>query len=998
MAESADVSAVKVFNYICGSSRVFELSHLLKRPSPLAKKSTVTDVISWFENQNDPNNGLVLVKNQRGEEIGMRIDLKKQMCLNYAKPESCKLGMRCKFWHLCKQFIEGTCKGGCGRSHDFHDKDNKAKTVELGFEGKPNDPLKNIVAGSFLQVCRMYLINGCCSENCPYLHICANAVRATACECILSHDFSDRHNKSILGQYGFKPPRTSQMDVVRCNILVPKQQKPFEAASDNQSWSRQPISRGNKPGIPTQSQTPSQVKNGAVSLVGLCQGFAKAEIRAPTQSAIHHHAAVTKDNDSLIEKVFNDMCSKGGLCSLQDLLRHPSPLARQFEQGDAKIWLQVNAQPEQGQKIILLENQCGEIVGARLNSRRKLCLHYSKGCKSLNNCQFWHICKGYLEGTCPGGCGLSHDFHDDGNIKKLQKIGIENHQGGTVRNIISHSLPQVCLLYLQNECSSSHDCPYLHICSLAVQGNPCSCGLSHYLNDEHNTAILKQFDLDPQKTKYNIMQCNILIPKRQKSFGEGKPVSASSSLQSPPVPLMSLPVAPQGDNNLGSQSIAPSEKKKKQRKRRPPWQRKKRGNQPGEPCEISHGNDVEDESSDSDNEDVLDKPDLYSSSKFVADPSSPNTWQENISENPVIQGQTKKEKKDTMRKKQPKNQSAHSNTGSTDYEQVSGMGTDEVAEGNLINLSDEVDDEWQDFGGVSLDDFLTFDPLSQVDDLLFNLSPSNVAESLSQDSSSFDPSDQHSSESHSEKKAANLVFKYICTEHNGEVPFALISQHQELFPTDTIDIAAWFRKNSKSFLITENSDGVIESVRAFSPKARICFRYLMTKEGCRDPKCFRYHVCKRYLANGSCRFRKNCNHCHSLKTPHNKNITMKMRLNNFSEEQLRVLIAASVPEVCLDYNNNSGRCKRGLRCNAIHVCKHFVMMGKCKRGAGCPLTHESELKDPHAKLVLDKYNLTSVPAKVVFRILLVRNRGAPSTRETVEQPGAGKGAYIHILI
>ena len=325
--------------------------------------------------------------------------------------------------------------------------------------------------------------------------------------------------------------------------------------------------------------------------------------------------------------------------------------------------------------------------------------------------------------------------------------------------------------------------------------------------------------------------------------------------------------------------------------------------------------------------------------------------------------------------------------------QVSGMGTIEVAEGNLINFSDELEDGFQDLEDTfgSQDDFSTFEPLSQVDDLLFNLSPTNVAGALSQDSTSFDPSEQHSAESQLEKEAVNSVFQYICKEHNGEVPFAVISQCYNLFPLDAIDIAAWFRENSSRFMIIENSEGGIESVRACTPKARICFRYLMDKNGCKDPKCFRYHVCKRYLANGACPLGKKCrySHSHNLKSPHNKNITKRRKLDCFSDEQLRVLISASVPEVCLDYNKKSSRCRRGLRCYAIHVCKHYVM-GNCKNGANCPLNHEASLKEPHTRLVLEKYNLTTVPVQAVFRAILVRGQRKPLTMETKEEQEAGK--------
>ena len=983
MAESGEVSAVKVFNFISGTGGVAELSHLLKHPSPLAKKSTEYEVILWFEIQKklDPDNGLVLIKNQHRKAIGMRIDLKKQMCLKYATTESCKSAKRCKFWHICKEFIEGTCKGNCGRSHDFHDEDNREKTVELGFEKKPSGSLKSIVAGSFMQVCLMYLKHECFSANCPYLHICSSAVRLTSCEnCALSHNFADPHNKSILEQYGFRPPRKMEVEVVRCNTLITKQQKPFEASKN---MNKQAAPAANLLELMHKRQTHSkEFKREPVRLSGFLQEVDKIKVRAADPPASNQDTALLKV-DPLPEKVFNYICGKGGVASLSDLLQLPSPLARKFsapgQEYDAKIWLQVQVQAEQGQRIILLENQDGEIVGARVNSKKKMCLFYtsvSKGtCKSHDNCNFWHICKGYLEDKCQGHCGLSHDFHDKGNMKKIEKMGVDKHPKGTVRKIVANSLPQVCVMYLKNECQSSY-CPYLHICPLAVQGNPCNCSLSHELKDGHNMGILTQYDLAPEKTKPNIIQCNILVPKQQKRFEELQTDSASS--QAKPNMIQ----AQQHENILGSQSQGSSKSSEKKKKRKP-RQRKKKANQQGSTTGESQGSnnadDMEEESSDSvsDNEDVQDKPDLYSSPKFAVDPfkHSPASWQE--------------EHNATTLKKPPMSHQAQFNNRLMEYEQVSSMAKNETAEGNLISLSDdEPIDDWQ---GVdaAMDDLWTAEPaLSQVDRLFFDDSFSfGVAGSLSQDSTLSNSSDQINSESQS---AVNAVFQFICNEHNGEVPYAVISQHQDLFPPDTIDIAAWFRENNNRFLTIENKSGEIEAIRAYSPKARICFRYLSTKQGCKDPKCFRYHVCKHYLANGVCRLGKKCrfSHSHNLSSSHNKSITKKQRLNSFSEEQLRVLISASVPEVCLDYNKRPGGsgCRRGLKCNSIHICKYFVV-GSCKKGDDCPLGHQDSLKTPHATLVLEKYNLTKVPLRAVFSALLIR---MPPAGKMVEQPKTGE--------
>lgn len=979
MAESSEVSAVKVFNYICGTGGVAELSHLLKHPSPLAKKTTGYELILWFENQkiSNPENGLVLIKNQHGKVTGIRIDLKKQMCLRYATTDSCRSGTRCKFWHLCKEFIEGTCKStDCQRSHDFHDEDNKEKTVELGFGSKPSGSLKGIVAGSFMQVCLMYLKNECIPDNCPYLHICPNVIRANPCECALSHNFNDPHNRCILQQYGFRPPRTSEVDVVRCNTLVPaKNQKPFEASKMN-----------------LHSKMP---RGEPVRQAGLLQDF-KTEVRTITSPMSHHEEAIQKA-DPLPDKVFNFICGKGGFASLSDLLQHPSPLARKFSEPDAKIWLQVEAQPEQGprvSRIILLESQDGDIIGARVNSRRKICLNYSKGsCRSTNSCQFWHVCKSYLEGNCQGSCGLSHDLLDDGNVRKVKKLEMEKLPNGTLRTVVANSLPQVCQMYLKNNCRSS-SCPYLHICSVAVQGNPCKCGLSHDLTDDHNTGILKQYDLAPEKTKFNIMQCNILIPKsKQQKIFEDKASSASSqgnlNRMGSPVPLMSLPMVQQHENVMGAHSQGSSkstEKKKRQR----PRSRKKTNHQKGDSGESQHTNvdniHVEEESSDSDNEDVQEKPDLYSKFEVDTNKPSPISWKKDF---------TNSETGATTSMKPAKKQRAQSKKELIAFQNypVEEMTLNVAAGVDLINLSDdEALDDWK---GVdaSIDDLWTgtFEPplLSQVDDLFFSNSfSSNVARSLSQSSMYSNPADQISPESNSDQSAVQSVFQYICNEHNGQVPYALILQRQDLFPSEVIDIDAWFRENHNRFITIENCTGEIEAIRAHSTKARVCFRYLMTKQGCKDPKCFRYHVCKHYLANGICPLGKKCrfSHSHSLKSTHNTRITKRQNLNSLSEEQLRVLISASVPEVCLDYNKPSKRCNRGLRCIGIHICKYFVM-GNCKKGDDCPLSHQSSLETPHSRLVLERYTLTKVPPRVVISALLIRQQ--PSAGKVNDQPKTG---------
>ena len=291
-----------------------------------------------------------------------------------------------------------------------------------------------------------------------------------------------------------------------------------------------------------------------------------------------------------------------------------------------------------------------------------------------------------------------------------------------------------------------------------------------------------------------------------------------------------------------------------------------------------------------------------------------------------------------------------------------------------------------------MDNFFTsnYELLSQVDEMFFDdwFGPSNVTGSLSQESEISFTSEQITEEqgsAFSEKSSAVLVFECICKEYGGQVPFSVISQRQDLFPLD-VDIAAWFKENRNKFMTTENKDGQLEEIRAFNPKVRICFRYLLTKNGCKDPKCFRYHVCNHYLANGVCPFGKKCrySHSHDLRSPHNRRITSQLRLKSYSEDQLRTLISTSVPEVCLDYNNHS--CERGFRCNGVHICKNFVLK-QCNKGDKCPFGHQSSLQTEAAKLIFGRYYLTKVPANAVIGALLVRQPPSSVEKTTKSKPG-----------
>ena len=221
---------VQLFNYISGIGDDTE--------DVLANEQTKFEVKNWLKTHADRL--VVLYKDQDGNPTGGRIDLRRKICSQYLDTGFCHPPEGyCALWHICKRFIEGDCDGKCGRSHNFHDKDNRKNTTEAGLENFPSRLIRNVVAYSLPQVCLLYSKSECKTSACPYLHICLSVVRKTTCECFMSHNLLDQHNKMILERYNFSDCHSIWFkserlrDFVLCNIIHPVRQKVCKSSKDS---------------------------------------------------------------------------------------------------------------------------------------------------------------------------------------------------------------------------------------------------------------------------------------------------------------------------------------------------------------------------------------------------------------------------------------------------------------------------------------------------------------------------------------------------------------------------------------------------------------------------------------------------------------------------------------------------------------------------------------------------------------------------------------------
>ena len=223
------------------------------------------------------------------------------------------------------------------------------------------------------------------------------------------------------------------------------------------------------------------------------------------------------------------------------------------------------------------------------------------------------------------------------------------------------------------------------------------------------------------------------------------------------------------------------------------------------------------------------------------------------------------------------------------------------------------------------------------------------------------------------------VFKGICKEHNGTVPFSIISQRRDLFNTgNSHDIANWFRQGNDKFLLTEDSAGNILEVTSFCPKARLCFNYL-TSQSCSREDCQFFHVCREFIA-GSCKFFSRCKWRHNFQFDEDRGFITKLELGDLTQEELRKVLRFSMPQVCLDYN--SGGCKKDL-CDQIHICKDYVRR-KCSDFGDCDLQHESALVTPRASAIFTKYGLTCSDASTrsMLQEVLICERSSSMRQES----------------
>ena len=100
----------KSTNFIRSSGGFVELTVLFRRPAPLGRRKSAPESRKWLKSRTE----FVFVKDHNGDEKGVPINLRKEICQQYVVKDSCRRNpKKCENWHICKSFIEDVdCNDG----------------------------------------------------------------------------------------------------------------------------------------------------------------------------------------------------------------------------------------------------------------------------------------------------------------------------------------------------------------------------------------------------------------------------------------------------------------------------------------------------------------------------------------------------------------------------------------------------------------------------------------------------------------------------------------------------------------------------------------------------------------------------------------------------------------------------------------------------------------------------------------------------------------------
>ena len=956
-----DVLVEKVFNFICGSGGFVDLSVLLKHSSPLASRKSELEARNWLKIQGDRP----FVVMSDGKIDGVRVRLKKKICQQYLQKGSCRRAQgNCKYWHICKEFIEGDCAGRCARSHNFFGEENGEKTKQLGLDKYPPGTLNNVVAWSLPQVCQLYLRGECNSDKCFYLHVCSQAVQGSVCNCSLSHNLTDSHNKQILKQFDLVPHQSMSTEFVRCNILVPKDQKIF-AKGEKQSSTCGQASTGIKSSL-VDSVTPN---------TALSDGT-KAQYQTSSGDSCSNIAGCSKQSESERNSPVNSRSGSQEHCQpegVQSKTTRQGPTVCEPAPNVINNLTNNSASPASEIKLMNIQAEEDETCSNSSSDENKSA---NLGFKTIKHCDddgTTSVKRELSESKLTEHSSGTTDQTKGKNVEKQIERGPTCKEPQKKNSALSYSVKKIKSVKKTTPVadSSSHSStlrPGMQVLDSALptddatQDSPNSKDLVSQIatkdQDPKNGTPSKKAIFDCILKEYNGSVSFDTISKRKDLFTDGCENIArwfearkdSFLLREEGGKILEVTVFYRRARLCFKQMCSKKD------------------------CQYFH----------------VCRQFISGFCRFGARCQWNHTFQYDEDRNFIskmkLDGLTDDEVRRVLQLSTPQvcldyNDGCCTRAQSCFQVHIcKGFVKKQCSGEEVCGLQHEstfndphTAATLQKYGPKCIDSktvlkmLLVFDSIPRsLKGSKNNTSSTNIAD---KDSNSALPvSSKETAAVTSLERSEMKVFECLCKEYGCSASFAKISKRADSFPGNFNNVEAWFRKKTGSFLITEDDQGMIVQVDAYSTKARLCLSYNSSFQGkCTRENCSHLHVCRDYITD-SCVCGAPCLRSHYFRDERDKALLSKFRLDTLTDEQLRKLVLSSTPQACLEYNN--GMCNRGGSCNRIHICSDHLKKC-CSEGNGCDLDHESAMHTEHTRAVLKRYQRNHLSDEVVKRIILV---------------------------
>ncbi|XP_070560794.1 zinc finger CCCH-type antiviral protein 1-like [Ptychodera flava] len=457
--------------------------------------------------------------------------LQLKLCYYYQTENGCK-HLNCPRWHLCRDFLSGTCENerGCQKLHKFYSSENvrileKSKLNRFG-----EAILQALVNMSFPAICTDYNTIGCVREPCLYLHLCRKYVlgKCTS-DCGRSHDETDVSCKQILSKYKLSVFKGKFKKFLFANILLDsKYQEECRSAIADGLANRN-----------TESDDDSQSSDGSDSYDDDDYDDSDDDDDDDDDDDEYDDDDTNEDyGDDDDDDDYDDSDDDGDDDDDNDYGDDDDEDENLSTDGIHNDQRGINQGMNMDEKCddysmevrtVQRENDKGKTdtqsqkKDKQHHHRLKIC--QENVCQNPIHCEGIHICRDFVSGLCNShsSCDRSHIFHSPENKKLLSDLHLAGLSESELLKYSSSHLPKVCGKYNRNMCQKD-DCNFLHLCQNFVKGrcqtvNP--CGFSHKLGKPCNKRILEDHKIQfPVHNKRGVLDTIILDSPIENEAGD----------------------------------------------------------------------------------------------------------------------------------------------------------------------------------------------------------------------------------------------------------------------------------------------------------------------------------------------------------------------------------------------------------------------------------------------------------------------------------------------